>query len=84
MTYSEVIQGRKNFQSRNNQDYSEKDDANDESSSSSWSDAKAFFKNLNFKKIINIVKKTIHKINTCNDTRSKISCIFEGIFEIFE
>lgn len=85
MNYSRATQGGNSFSGNNNQNNKPKSDGeNGESCHSTLNDIKDILKELNFSKILNIVKKTVHNIKSCNDGISKITCFFEGLIEIFE
>lgn len=49
-----------------------------------WNDFKNMLNDINFGRIFNIFKETMKKVNLCNDGISKISCLIEGVMEIFE
>ena len=55
----------------------------DFSFSSVWDEIKFFFSNMNLGKTMNIVKSTIDHFKKSKDVISKITCVIEGIIEIF-
>lgn len=55
----------------------------DFSFSSVWDEIKSFFANINLEKTMNIVRSTIDQFKKSKDVISKITCVIEGIIEIF-
>lgn len=87
-SYSQALGHNSRYTKSNNYEQEREDHTNgggdNDSFSSTRKDIKDIFKDLNIKKFINVIKKTMHKIKNCSDSVSKISIIFEGIIEIFE
>ena len=83
---SRVLKGRNvnNDGFNNTHNNKREGENNEESFSSAWKDIKNIFKGIDFGKIMNIVRSTVHKIKQCNDGMSKFSCLVEGIIEMFD
>lgn len=56
----------------------------DFSFTSLWSEIKLIFNNVNLRKTVNIVRKTFINIKNSKDAISKITCLIEGVIEIFD
>lgn len=49
-----------------------------------FSEIKSIFSNLNVQKIVAKVRNMLFRLKECDDAISKITCIVESIFEIFD
>lgn len=49
-----------------------------------WNDVKSLLNIINLSKIKSVINKTVNKIKGCNDSIGKITCLIEGIIEIFD
>lgn len=83
--YSVAVRGNKvnNNKDREARVGDNSENVNKGSSVSIWEDIKNIWRDIDLKKIMNIVKKTVVKIKECTDGVSKISCLFEAVIEIF-
>lgn len=83
--YSVTVRGNKvnNNKDREARVGDNSENVNKGSSVSIWEDIKNIWRDIDLKKIMNIVKKTVVTIKECTDDVSKISCLFEAVIEIF-
>lgn len=83
--YSEAIRNNKSStNNNNNENRNNEEKTNEESFSSAWNSFKNFCKGIDFGRIIKIFKSTASKFKSCNDGISKISCLIEGLIELFD
>lgn len=86
-SYAKIVRNREvddRLYSSNNNNREQQNQEDDVSISSIISELKLLFKNFDFKKMINSIKNIVTRMRSCDDTVSKIACIFEGLCELFE